>query len=388
VNRFRGLPLLVCCLLVGPFASAKDAALRYRIETIATELARPVTVAFLPDGDLLVTEKAGRLRRVHEGRLQPEPVGGLERVAAEGAPLLELLDAVPHPRFADNRWLYLAFVTGDRREGRAGFGDSEIQVGRARYGVDDGARLDDFQLLFSTGSFHSRPVHYAGRLAFMADGTLLLTTGDRSILRERAQALDDSIGKTLRIRDDGTIPPDNPFVGRDGALSAIWTYGHRNAQGLIVDTVTGVAYANEHGPQGGDELNRLEAGGNYGWPIATHGIDYSGGYITPFTEYPGVEPPLRHWSPSFAPSGLAQCRGCLWPAWEEDLFSGGLAGRQVRRVAMRDGVPGEQEVLFAELGERIRDVRFGPDGALYLLTDGERGRLLRVAPAGREREQR
>ena len=209
----------------------------------------------------------------------------------------------------------------------------------------------------------------------------MVTVGDGAQYREKAQDLTSMLGSVIRIDANGDVPADNPFVGRDDALPAIWSYGHRNPQGLVVDAGSGAVYATEHGPRGGDELNRLAPGNNYGWPLATHGVDYTGAAISPYTEYPGTVQPLTHWTPSLAPSGLALCRGCLWPGWEGDLFAGMLKGAQVQRVRLKADGTVEREALFEELGERIRDVRFGPDGALYLVTDHVEGRVLRVSPA-------
>lgn len=346
----------------------------YRIQAIAVNLQQPFSIAFLPDGDMLVSEKPGRLRRIQAGKLLAEPVAGVPEVFAGGHG--GLLDIALHPRFAQNHWLYFTFTTGTAEE-------NALNVGRARYVIDRSGQafLDDFTVIFSAGSVPSKAVHYGARLAFMADETLLLTIGERSVFREKAQSLDNLLGKTVRMSDDGSVPLDNPFVSRDGANPYIWSYGHRNPQGLSVDSLTGVVYLNEHGPQGGDELNQLQTGKNYGWPIATHGLDYSGGYITPFREYPGVEQPLVHWTPSLAPSGMTQCRGCQWPEWEGDLLIGMLRGRQVRRVSVDSGIAGKQQALLIGIGERIRDVRFGPDGALYVITDSEIGKVLKILPA-------
>ena len=189
-----------------------------------------------------------------------------------------------------------------------------------------------------------------------------------------------SLGKVLRLKDDGGIPEDNPLINTADALPEIWTYGHRIIIGMVYDPLTDTVYAHENGPKGGDELNILKVGANYGWPFATFGLDYSGGYVSPFTSYPGTVQPLTDWTPSLAPSGMTICRGCLWSEWEGDLIIGNLVGQQVRRVRVLNGVVTEQEILFAELEERFRDVRFGPDGALYILTDNEQGRILKVVP--------
>jgi glucose/arabinose dehydrogenase len=216
-------------------------------------------------------------------------------------------------------------------------------------------------------------------MAWLPDGTLLFGMGDGNLERTDAQRLHTHLGKLLRIRADGSVPTDNPFVARPGARPEIYSIGHRNPQGMVV--VGGVPYAHEHGARGGDELNRITPGANYGWPVITGGIDYTYARVTPYRSLPGMQPPLVEWTPSIAPAGLAWYDGALFPAWRGSLFVAALAERSVRRVPMAGGVPGPQDVLFKELGERVRDVRTGPDGALYLLTDSAQGRVLRVVPA-------
>lgn len=216
-------------------------------------------------------------------------------------------------------------------------------------------------------------------MAFLADGTLAVGLGDGYSFREEAQRLDSHTGTIVRIARDGSVPPDNPFVDRDDALPEIYSYGHRNVQGLVFDTETGVLWAHEHGPRGGDELNRIEPGKNYGWPTATFGVDYTGLRITPHTSRPGMQDPVLHWTPSIAPGGMTIYRGAQFPAWQGDLLVAALVHRQVRRVMLEGAEPGDQETLFAEIGERLRDIRAGPDGALYLLTDTPRGRVLRIS---------
>jgi glucose/arabinose dehydrogenase len=225
-----------------------------------------------------------------------------------------------------------------------------------------------------------KAIGFGARITFLPDETLLIALGDRLLAREEAQNLGSSLGKVVRLRDDGRIPEDNPFIDHADALPEIWSYGHRIIIGIMYDPVTDTVYAHENGPKGGDELNIIEPGKNYGWPFATYGLDYSGGYVSPFTSYPETEQPLTYWTPSLAPSGLTICRACQWSEWEGDLLFGNLVGRQARRIRLRNGAVIEQEILFRELEERIRDVRFGPDGALYILTDNEQGRILKVVP--------
>ena len=227
------------------------------------------------------------------------------------------------------------------------------------------------------------PVHYGGRLAFLRDGTLLLSVGDGFDYREQAQQLDSHLGKLVRLNDDGTVPDDNPFVGDADMLPEIWSYGHRNAQAIVFDTRTQRVYAHEHGPAGGDELNRITRHGNYGWPIATDGRDYSGAAISPFTDYPGTARPLTHWTPSIAPAGMAIVTGDAFPELEGDLLVAALKSRDVRRLQLEGDDVVSDTPLFGELDERLRDVRVAKDGTIWLLTDSANGRILRVSPADR-----
>ncbi|MFA5547458.1 MAG: PQQ-dependent sugar dehydrogenase [Porticoccaceae bacterium] len=358
--------LAVAALALATACSAADDP---RVETWVEGLRQPYSIAFLPGGDLLVTEKSGALRLVRGGRLLAEPAAVMADIhtASQGG----LTDVVLHPDFAANRLVYLAYSGGNARANGTRVARGELV----------GDRLVNLTEIFRARPDKDTGAHFGGRLAFLPDGTLLVTVGDGAQYREKAQDLTSMLGSVIRIDENGGVPADNPFVGRDDARAEIWSYGHRNPQGLVVDAKTGAVYATEHGPRGGDELNRLEPGNNYGWPLATHGVDYTGAAITPYTEYPGTVPPLTHWTPSLAPSGLAQCRGCLWPDWEGDLFAGMLKGTQVQRVRLGADGTVAREALFEDIGERIRDVRFGPDGALYLVTDNVAGRVLRITPA-------
>lgn len=352
-----------------PSPSLAEEGPGYHVQKMTGELHHPWSLAFLPDGRMLVTERRGTLRIVGvDGSLQSEPVEGVPEVFAhkQGG----LFEAIPHPDFATNQWLYLSYAWGD---GKA----NGTRLARARLQGDE---LHDLQVLFTVEPLKDTPAHYGGRLAFIPDGTLLLTTGDGAKYSESAQKLDSLLGKVIRLNDDGTIPADNPFVGRADARPEIWTYGHRNPQGLLYDPKSSTVYLHEHGPKGGDEINVLQPGNNYGWPVATYGRAYSGASITPYTEYPGMEQPLLHWTPSIAPSGMTIYHGGLFTDWQGDLLVGALKARQVRRVEFDQGQFFNQHILFAELGERIRDIRTGPDGALYLLTDNAQGSLYRVIP--------
>ncbi|RRJ83762.1 PQQ-dependent sugar dehydrogenase [Aestuariirhabdus litorea] len=358
-------------LLTGLVSSLLWAAdeVKYELQVVADGLDHPWSLSFLPDGRMLVTERAGRLRMISaSGIMDSAPVRGVPRVfdRSQGG----LFEAVPHPDFANNGLIYLSYAWGD--------GDANgTRLARARL---EGNALRDLEVLFTVEPLKDTPVHYGGRLAFMPDGTLLLTTGDGFDYREQAQKLDSLLGKVVRLNDDGSIPADNPFVGQADARGEIYSYGHRNPQGLLYDEESGTLYLHEHGPKGGDEINILEPGNNYGWPVITYGRDYSGATISPYTEYEGMEQPLIYWTPSIAPSGVTIYRGNEFPQWQGDLLVGALAGRQVRLVELDQGRVVGQQPLFTELGERIRDVRSGPDGRLYLISDSSNGTLYRVVP--------
>lgn len=365
----------VIALLVGALATTMSVqAADHRIETVASGLDHPWSLAFLPGGRMLVTERPGRLRVIEPGpdgqpRLRPEPVAGVPAVLARGQ--AGLFDVVVDPAFAVNGQVLLSFAHGKPEA-------NHLRVVRARF---DGRQLLEVQPVFTSRPAKAETQHFGGRMAWLADGSLLFGMGDGNLERTDAQRLHTHLGKMLRIKPDGSVPGDNPFLARADARPEIYSLGHRNPQGLVV--VDGVPYAHEHGSRGGDELNRIESGANYGWPVTTGGIDYTHARITPYRELPGIQPPLVEWTPSIAPAGLAWYDGTLFPAWRGSLFVAALKERSVRRVPLTGGVPGPQEVLFQELGERIRDVRAGPDGAIYLLTDSPNGRVLRVVPASR-----
>ena len=344
----------------------------YRLATIAEGLSHPWCLAFLPDGDLLVTERSGALRLIRGGTLQSQPIDGVPPVYVRGEG--GLFDVAPHPDFGANRLLYLSYVHGDA-------GGNATRVARARL---DGLRLVELTPIFTVWSSKRQPRNYGGRMAFLPDGTLLLTIGDRYDHRQDAQRLDSPLGKVVRLNDNGSIPDDNPFVSDEARRAEIWTYGHRNPQGLaLAPSVAGeppTVYLHEHGPRGGDELNRLEPGANYGWPLATDGTEYNGAPISPFREYAGTEQPLLHWTPSIAPAGMAWYGGDLFPHWRGDLFVASLSRKAIVRIDLENGRVVRQEWLFKEIGERLRDVRVGPNGHLYVLTDSRRGRIVRVDP--------
>lgn len=360
----RLVPLLALLL-----SSVVMAAPVYEVQTVASGLDHPWSLAFLPDGAMLVTERAGRLRLIENGALRDAPVSGVPAAFVAGQ--AGLFDVFVDRQFASNRRIYLSFAHGDADANR-------LRVISARYG--DRA-LDQVQVIFEASPAKLGDAHYGGRIAQLADDTLVIGVGEGFIYREAAQDLRSHLGKFVRVAPDGGVPADNPFGGRDDARAEIYSFGHRNPQGVVFDPRGGVLYAHEHGPRGGDELNLITPGSNYGWPLATRGIDYTGARISPWREYEGSQPPLLHWTPSIAPAGMALYRGERFPAWKDSLLVATLVEKSVRRIALVDGVPGAQETLFTELGERLRDVRSGPDGAIYLLTDRSDGRVLRVVPA-------
>ncbi|MBX9872577.1 MAG: PQQ-dependent sugar dehydrogenase [Burkholderiaceae bacterium] len=367
------LALLLAVLTTASSAQTAAQPPAYRIETVASGLDHPWSLAFLPGGDLLVTERAGRLRVIEpgaDGRLQlrAEPVAGVPPVLALGQ--AGLFDILLDPDYANNRRLFLSFAHGTREA-------NHLRVVSARF---DGRQLQELRPVFKSRPAKSDTQHFGGRMAWLPDGSLLFGMGDGNLERTDAQRLHTHLGKFLRIHPDGRVPADNPFVNREGALPEIYSIGHRNPQGVVV--VQGVPYAHEHGSRGGDELNRLAPGANFGWPITTGGVDYTYARITPYRSLPGITEPLTEWTPSIAPAGLAWYDGALFPAWRGSFLVAALAERSARRVPMSNGAPGPQELLFKELGERLRDVRVGPEGAVYLLTDSPQGRVLRVVPAG------
>ncbi|MDT8450249.1 MAG: PQQ-dependent sugar dehydrogenase [Wenzhouxiangellaceae bacterium] len=341
----------------------------YQIETIAEGLDHPWSIAWLPDDEILVTERAGRLRMIREGRLLDRPIDGVPEVyaASQGG----LFEVLPDPGFEANRWIYLSFAYGTPQT-------NATRVIRARL---EGTALVDLEVVFTARPARDTPVHYGGRMIFLPDRTLLVGLGDGFDYREQAQRLDNHLGKIVRIRRDGSVPLDNPFVDRDDALPEIFSFGHRNIQGLIHDSDAGTIWQHEHGPRGGDEVNVIEPGGNYGWPAATHGIDYSGALVSPYTTRPGMIDPVHVWTPSIAPSGLTLYRGDLFPDWNGKLLVSALAARHARVLTIENGAVVDDVVILDELGQRLRDIRTGPDGAVWVLTDANPGQVLRLTPA-------
>ena len=342
---------------------------KVRLTTIATGLDHPWSLAFLPDGRMLVTERPGRLRYVTMDGEVSAPVTGLPAVHAHGQG--GLLDVALDPDFGVNSTIYLSYAEP---------GDGDLNGTAVARATLDGERLTDLKVIFRQLPKVASDYHFGSRLVFARDGNLFVTLGERYSERDSAQDLGTHLGKIVRITRDGKVPSDNPFVGRKGALPEIWSYGHRNVQGATLDPATGRIWAVEHGPRGGDEINLPEAGRNYGWPVITYGREYTGPAIGEGTAKAGMEQPLYYWVPSIATSGMTFYTGDAHPEWKGSLFVGALAAKLVARLEFGADGKVKAEERFP-VGERVRDIRQGPDGELYLLTDEDAGRLLRLAPA-------
>ena len=347
-----------------------------RVATVASGLEHPWGLAFLPDGNFLVTERPGFLRIVTpEGRVS-DAIYGVPQVVAQGQG--GLLDVALDPGFAENRLIYLSYA--EKGEGRT----NGTAVARGHLTDSVSPQLQDVEVIFRQQPKEDSTLHFGSRLVFDREGHLFIALGERSKanLRTQAQDLDSHLGKVVRIFPDGSVPQDNPFVNEGGALPEIWSYGHRNQQGAALHPETGILWTNEHGPRGGDEINIPQTGKNYGWPVVSQGVNYN---LTPVgsgeKSAPGMEDPVHHWTPSIGVSGMAFYTGDAIPEWKGNLFVGGLARPGLYRLTLDgDNVTGE-EVLLADLGKRIRDVRQGPGGALYLLTDAPNGELIRIVKA-------
>jgi aldose sugar dehydrogenase len=351
----------------------------YRVVTVADGLVQPWSIAFLPDGDALITERPGRLRVLRRGKLLPEAVEGVPAVfhSSQGG----LLEVMPHPDFASNRVIYLTFS-------KPGATDSKATTALVR-GRFEGTRLTDVEQLFEAVTEGRN--HFGGKIAFDRNGYLFLTLGDRQVPPQGnlethpAQDLSNHHGKIVRLHDDGRVPTDNPFVNRAGARPEIWSYGHRNVQGLAIHPETGDLWTNEHGPQGGDELNRIQPGRNYGWPVIGFGVNYQTGLaIHAGTHREGMEQPAHVWVPSIGISGLMFYTGNRFPEWRGNLFVGGMARHRLARLTLDGQRVVSEETLVPQMG-RIRDVRQGPDGDIYLVTDNREGKptpILRMEPVG------
>lgn len=367
---FFGAILMLVGSFFTPEVMAESDDIAYRVEVLQEGLEYPWSLAQLPDGSLLVTEKPGRLLHLSADFSSRHSIEGVPEVdwVGQGG----LLDVVLHPEYgrADNRWIYLSYS----KVCATGF-----TTVLSRYRLQD-YRLEDGQMLFEAHPCGGLTWHFAGRLAFDADGYLFLAVGDRGE-RKNAQELSSHWGKLIRLHADGRIPEDNPFVGNADVLPEVYSYGHRNPQGLAWNPFDGKLWLHEHGPKGGDELNRIQAGANYGWPRVTHGREYTGGLISEQTHAPGIEPPVWHWTPSIAPSGFAVYNGEAFAAWRGQMLVGALKFRSVYRLRLKQDGGVHEQVLPKPQDHRIRDIRVLEDGLIYLLTDDADGQLLRLVPA-------
>ena len=377
-----GIAALVSVVVSGQ-TNSKSAFHDYRVVTVVDGLIQPWSIAFLPGGDTLITERPGRLRILRQGKLLPQAVEGIPKVFHSGQG--GLLEVMPHPNFASNRLLYVSYS-------KPGVTDSDSRTALIR-GRFENDRLTQVQEIFDAVS--KGRGHYSGKIAFDKNGHLFLSLGDRQVPPEGnleahpAQDLSNHHGKIVRLHDDGRVPADNPFVNRAGARPEIWSYGHRNVQGLAIHPETGDLWADEHGPQGGDELNLIQPGKNYGWPVIGYGVNYQTGLaIHSGTHRQGMEQPIRVWVPSIGISGLMIYNGDRFPQWRGNLFIGGMAGQQLSRLTLNGQRVINEETLVQQRG-RIRDIRQGPDGYIYLVTDDRDGKptpVLRVEAVERSTE--
>ncbi len=344
-----------------------------KVQTVASGLVNPWSLAFLPDGRMLVTERPGRMRIVAaDGRLSP-PIANVPKVYAVGQ--AGLMDVLLARDFAQSHTIFVCYA-------EAADGGGRIAVLRARLSDGELPQLDEAKVIFRQRGPVSRGLNIGCRMVQAQDGNLFVTLGDHFGPKELAQKLDNHIGKIIRITADGSSPADNPFVGKEGALPEIWAYGLRNAQGLAFNPADGKLWEQEHGPMGGDEINIIEKGKNYGWPRVSFGVNYDGTPVgTGKSEMDGVTNPIWHWTPSIAPSGLGFYTGDLIPDWKGSLLNGALKFELLSRLELKGDKVAKEERLLQNLRERIRDVRQGPDGAVYLLTDNASGRILRIVPA-------
>ncbi len=340
-----------------------------QVETVVDGLQHPWALAFLPDGRMLVTERPGRIRVVTpDGKMSP-PIAGLPKVFARSQG--GLLDVVVDRGFSQNRTIYFCYAEPS---------GSGARTALARARLAEEPYVENLRVIFRQEGPLSTGNHFGCRIVQMPDNNLFLTMGDHFTPRDEAQNLSNHLGKIVRIAPDGSVPNDNPFTGRRGAKPEIWSYGHRNSQGAALNPSSGKLWMHEHGPRGGDEINIPQAGKNYGWPVIGFGIDYSGAKIHEGTSKPGMEQPIRQWTPVIAPSGMAFYTADLFPQWKNNLFIGGLATQTLVRLELDGEKVTKEERLLQELRQRIRDVRVGPDGALWLLTDSANGQLLRLTP--------
>lgn len=365
----NGVALVLAIGAAMGFAVAASATSKpaYTLEPLAGGLEYPWALAFMPDGGFLISEKTGYLHRLDaKGATvarSAAPLPGLLSAAQGG-----LLDLALLPHFAESGQLLLSYACGELKA-------SSTCLARAVYKND---RLEQIEQIFRAQPDRPAPAHFGGRIALLPDQTLVLTLGDGFDLREQAQNPANHLGKLVRLQWDGRVPQDNPFVGRAGYAPEIYSLGHRNVQGIVWDAQQQRLLSHEHGPRGGDELNVIIPGANYGWPVATHGTDYTFARISPYTQFAGMQAPLHYWTPSIAPAGMTLYRGDEFPDWQGNIFIAALAAKRLHRLVLKGEKVIEEELLLAERNQRLRDVRSGPDGAIYVLTDSATGELLRL----------
>ncbi|MFN2395419.1 MAG: PQQ-dependent sugar dehydrogenase [Bacteroidales bacterium] len=362
--------IIIAAFMISCSSSDKEVSyqtgdLSVKIDTLATGLQNPWGMEFLPDGRILIVEKPGFLRIWEDGQLQGDPVSGLPEIWVHGQG--GLLDVAMHPDYNENGWLYFAYASPGGDGGITAIGRGKLQNNQ----------IADFEKIFQGVPYSSAGVHFGSRIVFDKDNHLFTTIGDRGVMND-AQNLENHRGTVLRINDDGSIPEDNPFVNEPGAMPEIWSYGHRNIQGMVIHPETGDLWTHEHGPRGGDEINVAIKGENYGWPLATHGINYNGTVITPDTTLPGMVDPILHWTPSIAPCGLDIVTSDKYPQWQGNLMVGALAGEHIHRVAIDGRNVVETEKLLEGFA-RFRAIREGPDGYIYVLTESP-GLFFRLVP--------
>ncbi|TXK37876.1 PQQ-dependent sugar dehydrogenase [Pontibacter qinzhouensis] len=342
-----------------------------KLETVVSGIGVPWGLAFLPDGGMLVTERSGKFYRVSENR-ELQPVQGVPAVRAEGQS--GLMDVALHPNFSKNNIIYLSYSAIKQQDGKT---LSTTAIMRARL---DGNQLTDQKVIFEAQPYSETRHHYGSRMVFGKDGYLYFSVGERGNEKENPQTLDRHLGKIHRIKDDGSIPADNPFVNRQGALPSIYSYGHRNPQGLAFHPATGELWSHEHGPRGGDEVNIVKPARNYGWPVVSYGINYNGQPITDKTQQAGVEDPIWYWTPSIAPSGMAFVTGNRYKGWEGDVMVGSLRFKFLSRCKIENGKIVREEKLLPNIG-RVREVRMSPDGYLYIGV--ETGHVYKLVPVAK-----
>lgn len=367
------ISIIVCMIALGAACTQQTTKLAVKttpikVTEVAGGLVHPWGLAILPDGSMLVTEREGRLRLIKDGKLLAAAIGGVPVVydAGQGG----LLDVVLHPDFATNNLVYLSFSKGTKDA-------NHTAIVR---GTFDGTRLNNVQTVFDAFPERNTDAHFGGRMLFMPDKTLILTLGDGYAFRDKAQDLGSDLGKIVRLTDTGQPEPSNPFFAQAGKRPEIYSYGHRNVQGIAFDSATNTLYEHEHGPKGGDEINIIAPGKNYGWPVITYGVDYSGAPISLKNKQEGMEQPITYWVPSIAPSGMVFYTGDMFPAWKGDLIVTALAGQHVRRVNLERGVVASQETYLTDRGERYRQIVQASDGSLLVLTDDDNGKVLRLTP--------